>query len=99
MAFRAGDLSAGPEKKKSFDNLMDDNKTSNKVIVFTLGHSNRPIADFIAILRARGVACIADVRSAPGSRYNPQFNQGELAASLAGAGIKYIHMPGRCMAI
>jgi uncharacterized protein (DUF488 family) len=60
--------------------------------VFTIGHSNHPIAAFIALLRAHEIEALADVRSFPGSRWNPQFNQAALRASLKDAGISYHHM-------
>lgn len=60
--------------------------------VFTIGHSNHPIGDFIALLRAHEIKALADVRSFPGSRRNPQFNQAALKQSLNDAGISYHHM-------
>lgn len=46
------------------------------------------------MLQAHGVRQLADVRTIPKSRRNPQFGQEQLAASLAQNGIEYIHMPG-----
>jgi len=60
--------------------------------VFTVGHSNHPIGVFIALLRAHGIEALADVRSYPGSRRNPQFNQAALREALNAAGISYHHM-------
>jgi uncharacterized protein (DUF488 family) len=60
--------------------------------VFTIGHSSHPIAIFIDLLRAHGIEALVDVRSFPGSRRNPQFNQPALRAALNGAGISYHHM-------
>jgi uncharacterized protein (DUF488 family) len=60
--------------------------------VFTIGHSTHPIAAFIALLRAHKIEALADVRSFPGSRRNPQFNQAALRESLRDAGITYHHM-------
>jgi uncharacterized protein (DUF488 family) len=60
--------------------------------VFTIGHSNHPISTFIALLRAHRIEALADVRSFPGSRRNPQFNQPALKQSLNDAGITYHHM-------
>ena len=59
--------------------------------VLTVGHSTRPIADFVALLRAHGVTQLVDVRTVPRSRHNPQFNGDALAASLAAASIGYAH--------
>ena len=62
--------------------------------VFTIGHSTRPIDEFIHLLTAHGVQCLVDVRTIPQSRHNPQFGRGQLSASLEHAGIHYTHMPG-----
>jgi len=63
-----------------------------KPVVYTIGHSTRPIGDFLALLQAHGVRQVADVRTIPRSRHNPQFNQDELRKSLADAGIGYRHL-------
>ncbi len=60
--------------------------------VFTVGHSNHPIDAFIALLKAHRIEALADVRSFPGSRRNPQFNQAALRGALTDAGISYHHM-------
>jgi uncharacterized protein (DUF488 family) len=60
--------------------------------VFTIGHSTRPIDEFIALLRANGVDQLLDIRTIPKSRHNPQFNSDTLAQSLADAHIAYQHM-------
>ena len=59
----------------------------------TVGHSTRPIEEFIAILRKHSVAVVADVRTVPRSRTNPQFGGDALEASLRGSGIRYVHLP------
>jgi len=59
--------------------------------VLTVGHSTRPIAEFVALLRAHGVTQLVDVRTVPRSRHNPQFNGDALARSLAAASIGYAH--------
>jgi uncharacterized protein (DUF488 family) len=62
--------------------------------VLTVGHSTRPIAEFVSLLRAHGVTQLVDVRTVPRSRHNPQFNADVLPASLAEAAIGYAHAPG-----
>ena len=62
--------------------------------VYTIGHSNRPIEEFIGLLRRNGVSCLLDIRTVPKSRHNPQFGQEQLAASLAEAGIEYRYLRG-----
>jgi uncharacterized protein (DUF488 family) len=64
------------------------------VTVFTIGHSTRPIDEFINLLTAHGVRRLIDVRTIPQSRHNPQFGREQLSASLDNAGIHYTHMPG-----
>ena len=59
---------------------------------FTIGHSNRALDAFIAILRDAGVDTIVDVRTVPRSRGNPQFNADTLPAALAACGIDYVHL-------
>ena len=62
--------------------------------VLTIGHSTRPIDEFIKLLSAHGVTQLVDVRTVPRSRHNPQFNADALPASLASAGIGYVHASG-----
>jgi len=62
------------------------------VTVFTIGHSTRPIDEFIRLLQQAEIATVVDVRSIPRSRTNPQFNTDALRASLAAAGIGYVHL-------
>jgi len=59
--------------------------------LFTIGHSTRPIEKFTDMLRGHAVTLLADVRTIPRSRYNPQFNKETLAAALKAAGIRYLH--------
>jgi uncharacterized protein (DUF488 family) len=58
-------------------------------LIWTIGHSNHSARRFIDLLRGAGIECVADVRSTPLSRRNPQFSQKALAASLKDAGIEY----------
>ncbi len=61
--------------------------------MLTIGHSTRPIVEFIDILRSHRVELLGDVRTVPKSRYNPQFNRESLPAPLAETGIAYRHIP------
>src|SRR5262245_28331052 len=56
---------------------------------FTIGHSTRPIAEFIDLLRHAGVWLVVDVRTIPRSLRNPQFSADALAKSLAVHQIEY----------
>jgi uncharacterized protein (DUF488 family) len=62
------------------------------VTVFTIGHSTRTIAQFGALLAEADVKMVADVRSIPRSRTNPQFNADVLPASLEALGVRYEHI-------
>jgi uncharacterized protein (DUF488 family) len=61
--------------------------------IFTVGHSTRPIEEFVELLRANGVEQLIDIRTIPQSRRNPQFNRDALPQPLARVGIDYLHMP------
>ncbi|HYE21560.1 MAG TPA: DUF488 domain-containing protein [Tepidisphaeraceae bacterium] len=61
--------------------------------VFTVGHSTRSLDELVEILRAHGVAGIADVRRFAGSRRLPHFNAENLAAELPTLGIIYLACP------
>jgi len=61
--------------------------------IFTVGHSTRPAEEFVAMLAAHGVKLLADVRTVPRSRHNPQFNRDTLPETLKRAGIDYVHLP------
>lgn len=64
------------------------------LIVMTIGHSTRPIKEFIHLLKAHGVKRLVDVRTVPRSRHNPQFNRSGLSPALHSARIHYRYMPG-----
>jgi uncharacterized protein (DUF488 family) len=59
---------------------------------FTIGHAARPIAGFVALLHEVQVRLVVDVRSAPRSKTNPQFDRDALAASLATFDVEYRHL-------
>lgn len=57
--------------------------------LFTIGHSNHTLDKFIRLLKTNGVQTLVDIRTAPYSRYNPQFNKASLEAELPRHGIRY----------
>jgi uncharacterized protein (DUF488 family) len=71
-----------------------DLKASTALSVLTVGHSNRPLDEFLGLLRAHGATLVVDVRKMPGSRRNPQFGRDTLPQALREAGIGYLHMAG-----
>jgi uncharacterized protein (DUF488 family) len=64
-----------------------------KAQVLAVGHSTRPISELLELLEGAGVATLADVRTIPRSRANPQYEGEALARALAAAGIGYVHLP------
>ncbi len=63
------------------------------MLLLTIGHSNCPWPDFLALLGANAVGRLVDVRTVPRSRHNPQFGQEVMPAALAASGIIYAPMP------
>jgi len=57
--------------------------------IFTIGHSNHPVDQFVGLLRQHGVESLVDIRRFPTSRRYPQFNQPNLTNSLAEQDIGY----------
>jgi uncharacterized protein (DUF488 family) len=70
------------------------NAAGEPLLVLTIGHSTRSLEEFIETLQAHGVTLVADVRTVPRSRHNPQFNRETLPDALAAAGIGYVHLAG-----
>jgi uncharacterized protein (DUF488 family) len=60
--------------------------------IFTLGHSTLPLEAFIGLLQRYGIECLADIRTMPRSRHNPQFNGDTLDTSLRAHGIGYVSL-------
>ena len=63
-------------------------------VLYTVGHSTHPIERFLELLSEHRIAILADVRSFPGSRRWPQFNQESLAETLGRAGVEYRWLKG-----
>jgi len=89
---------AGDERLQPRPDASDDTpippQDNDAGCVFTIGHSTRPIEEFIGLLKAHRVTQLVDVRTVPRSRHNPQFETAALAKSLARAGIGYALAPG-----
>jgi hypothetical protein len=64
------------------------------LIVLTIGHSTRPIEQFIRLLKMHRVRRVIDVRAIPMSRHNPQFNGDRLSRALHRSRIHYSHLSG-----
>jgi uncharacterized protein (DUF488 family) len=63
-------------------------------VVLTIGHSTRPLSEFIDLLKAHSVTRLIDVRTVPRSRHNPQYNVDTLPVALGDHGIRYEHIAG-----
>ena len=61
-------------------------------VLFTIGHSTHPAERVLGLLGQHGVTAVADVRSRPYSRMNPQFNREAFTALLKAAGIAYVFL-------
>jgi len=61
-------------------------------IVYTIGHSNGTAERLIDLLRQHEITAVADVRSRPYSRFNPQFNRETFAATLKNSGLEYVFL-------
>ncbi|MGH7262625.1 MAG: DUF488 family protein [Candidatus Rokuibacteriota bacterium] len=66
--------------------------TPQKRSVYTIGHSNRPVAEFLDLLKAHGIRTVVDIRTIPQSRHNPQFGKDALRTTLKNARISYEHL-------
>jgi len=60
--------------------------------VFTIGHSNHTLENFIALLKRLGIQALADVRSSPYSRHHSQFNKETLKKALDTQGLNYVYL-------
>jgi uncharacterized protein (DUF488 family) len=69
-------------------------RTARSLPFFTVGHSNRPIEQFVELLRPMEVRLVVDIRTVPRSGTNPQFNKQTLPDALAGFAIGYEHIAG-----
>jgi uncharacterized protein (DUF488 family) len=62
------------------------------MVIYTIGHSTHSWEDFLKLLAAHDIEVVADVRSKPYSRFNPQFNRDALASGLEEAGRRYLFL-------
>ncbi len=65
----------------------------SKLRIYTIGHSTRSVDELVALLRAFDVTLLADIRTIPRSRQNPQFNADALRSALRARKIRYLHLP------
>jgi uncharacterized protein (DUF488 family) len=60
--------------------------------LYSIGHSNKTLVQFISLLKAHAIKQVVDVRTIPRSRHNPQFNKNDLARTLRNRRIGYRYM-------
>ncbi len=60
-----------------------------KTTIFTIGHSTKPITEFLQKLKDNNIKVLIDIRSIPRSRFQPQYNEKALRESMTEAGIEY----------
>ena len=63
-----------------------------KIPLYTIGHGNRSIETFLALLERYAIDFLVDVRSQPYSRYNPHFSKDVLETSIVQRGLRYVFM-------
>ncbi len=59
-------------------------------VVYSIGHGNRRLEEFLGLLAANRIGRLVDVRAYPASRRHPQFTRIALEAALAATGIRYL---------
>jgi uncharacterized protein (DUF488 family) len=70
-----------------------EGRLESRSTIWTVGHSTRPITEFIDLLQSGAITVVADVRRFPASRRYPQYNQQPLAETVAAVGIRYLGLP------
>ena len=60
--------------------------------IFTIGHSSHSLEMFVSLLRQHRITALVDVRSAPFSRFSPQFNKADLEQAIKAHEIKYMFL-------
>lgn len=69
--------------------------TPARPLLYSVGHSNHDAAKILGLLKQHHIVTLVDVRSAPYSRYCPQFNRPALEQLVTGGGIQYVYMGDR----
>jgi len=62
------------------------------MVLYTIGHSNHQIDQFIQLLLDHEIVCLVDVRTTPYSRFHNQFNKDALRQSLQKQEIEYVYL-------
>ena len=84
--------SATPGAARTPDVRLAEARHAEPGSIFTVGHSTLPLLSFLALLQRHGIGTLADIRTVPRSRTNPQFNLDTLPDALAAGGIRHVHL-------
>jgi uncharacterized protein (DUF488 family) len=95
-----GELLGGLYHIGAHDKLIDNAETKREQPtmtehtppIYTIGYGDRTIERFLAVLDANAIAYLLDVRTAPYSRFKPEFSKDALAKALAEHGIRYLYI-------
>jgi len=63
------------------------------MMLYTIGHSNRSMEEFLELLKEHEILAVVDIRSLPGSNKYPHFNSENLASVLPQNGLQYFWLP------
>jgi uncharacterized protein (DUF488 family) len=72
--------------------MLSEKVSPPEMTIFTLGHSTHSLDEFVHLLQIYAIRLVADVRTIPRSRHNPQFNDDTLGETLLHHGIQYLQM-------
>ena len=67
-------------------------KSPALVPIYTIGYGSRSIVELIELLQMHKIDYLIDVRSAPYSRYKPEFSKALLANKMEQHGVRYVFM-------
>ncbi len=68
-------------------------KSWRGIKLYTIGHSTRTLDELAGMLLSFDVSVLADIRTIPRSRHNPQFNCDSIRSALSSRGLHYVHLP------
>lgn len=60
--------------------------------LFSIGHSTQTLESLVDLLNLYDIQVVADVRTAPFSKFNPQFNRRDLEFGLRDKGVQYVFL-------
>ena len=68
-------------------------KSWGGIKLYTIGHSTRTLDELVGMLLSFDVSVLADIRTIPRSRHNPQFNGDSIRSALCSRGLHYVYFP------